>query len=180
MSKEYWIRPDDKTDWSPITALPELKPFFADTAAPGQKPTAVSPGRQDREVWRELRTLKGHTRQVNSVTYSPDGRRIVSGPAAGIFRDDGTIRICDAESGQILQTLEEHVGVIWFVAYSPDGRRIVSGPGSTIRIWDAENGRLLHTLETSGWGHPMAYSPDGRRIAFGSILYRTIKIWGVE
>jgi hypothetical protein len=34
VSNDYWIRPGNETDWMPITALPELKPFFENVPQP--------------------------------------------------------------------------------------------------------------------------------------------------
>ena len=39
-------------------------------------------------------TLRGHSADVNSVAYSPDGKHIVSGSA------DSTVTICDADTGE--------------------------------------------------------------------------------
>ena len=58
---------------------------------------------------------------VNSVSYSPDGRRIASGSA------DKTVRVWDAESGAELAVLRGHESRVTSVSYSPDGRRIASG-----------------------------------------------------
>ena len=46
--------------------------------------------------------LKGHTRQVNSVAFSVDGKRIVSAS------NDNSIRIWNAETGKLLKTLLGH------------------------------------------------------------------------
>ena len=46
---------------------------------------------QDKEPRRELRTLKGHTGDIRSVAWSPDGSRIASGSG------DNTVRIWGAE-----------------------------------------------------------------------------------
>ena len=119
-----------------------------------------------------LKTLNGHSKTVNSVAYSPDGTKIVSGS------DDETIKIWDANKGEHLQTLRGHADYVNSVAYSPDGTKIISGSlDKTIKIWDANYGVCLQTLE----GHSetvrsVAYSPDGTKIISGS-LDKTIKIW---
>ncbi|THH14149.1 hypothetical protein EW146_g6153 [Bondarzewia mesenterica] len=78
--------------------------------------------------------LKGHTDDVCSVAYSPDGKHIASGSG------DGIIRIWDAEMGvQMGDSLVGHTERVLSVAYSPDGKCIASGSDDyTIRIWDAE------------------------------------------
>src|SRR5262249_30285003 len=85
--------------------------------------------------------LKGHTRGVHAVAYSPDGLRLASGS------QDNTLKVWDAGSGQDLLTLEGHTDWVSDVAYSPDGSRIASGSSDrTLKVWDAANGRLLATF----------------------------------
>ena len=80
-----------------------------------------------------LKTLEGHSDNVKSVAYSPDGKKIVSGS------NDGTIKIWDANTGQCLKTLKGHSGDVWSVAFSPDGTKIISGSwDDTIKIWGEE------------------------------------------
>ncbi|KAJ6559973.1 quinon protein alcohol dehydrogenase-like superfamily [Mycena capillaripes] len=114
---------------------------------------------------------------VQSVAFSPDGRRIVSGSY------DNTIRIWDSETGAALGApLTGHSGRVLSVAFSPDGRRIVSGSDdNTIRIWDSETGAALGAPLTghSGTVLSVAFSPDGRRIVSGS-SDNTIRIWDSE
>jgi WD40 repeat protein len=59
-----------------------------------------------------INTLIGHTDWVNSVAYSPDNLRIVSGS------HDRDIKIWDALSGQLLNTLDGHIGMVNSVAFS--------------------------------------------------------------
>ncbi|MBQ2376397.1 MAG: PEGA domain-containing protein [Bacteroidales bacterium] len=122
--------------------------------------------------YKNLKTLNGDSDWVNSVAYSPDGTKIISGSY------DNTIKIWDANTGQCLKTLEGHSNWVYSVAYSPDGTKIISGSlGGIIKIWNANTGQCLKTLK----GHPecvfsVAYSPDGTKIISGSVD-PTIKIW---
>ena len=48
------------------------------------------------------RTLKGHSSQVFSLTFSPDGKTLASGSA------DNTIKLWNLSTGQQLRTLKGH------------------------------------------------------------------------
>ena len=119
----------------------------------------------------------GHNSSVLCISYSPNGRQVISGSS------DRTIRIWDTETGSVIgEPLQGHTASVWSVAYSPDGRHIISGSfDKTIRIWDAETGAAVgNPLE----GHTdtvwsVAYSPDGRHIISGS-EDKTIRIWIAE
>ena len=118
--------------------------------------------------------LLGHTQGVNSMAFSPDGRRLVSGS------DDYTLRLWDAATGKpIGLPLQGHTNWVISVAFSPDGRRIVSvSSDNTLRLWDAASGQPIgpplqgHTNSVSS----VAFSPDGRRIVSGS-LDNTLRLW---
>ena len=59
--------------------------------------------------------LEGHTDWVNSVTFSPDGKRVVSGS------NDKTVLVWDVETCQAT-LLEGHTGSVRSVTFSPDGK----------------------------------------------------------
>ncbi|GHO58054.1 hypothetical protein KSB_65290 [Ktedonobacter robiniae] len=79
-------------------------------------------------------TYRGHTDQINTVAWSPNGKYIASGS------DDHTMQIWDATTKKTVFTstnnLTNYFAVTKSVAWSPDGKLIASGSSdSTVRFW---------------------------------------------
>jgi WD40 repeat protein/tRNA A-37 threonylcarbamoyl transferase component Bud32 len=119
------------------------------------------------------KTLSGHSSDVNSVVFAPDGKILASAS------DDKTIKLWNSATGQEIRTLTGHSNWIWATAFSPNGKILASaGADKTIKLWDVATGNLISTLK----GHTdnvssVAFSPDGK-LASGS-LDKTIKLWNV-
>ena len=78
-----------------------------------------------------MQTLEGHSDEVSSAQFSPDGTNIVS---ASI---DQTVRVWSVATGECVQTLEGHSGTVFSAQFSPDGTNIVSASNDkTVRVWE--------------------------------------------
>jgi dipeptidyl aminopeptidase/acylaminoacyl peptidase len=129
------------------------------------------------KVWdvasgRELLTLRGHTTDVSSVSWSPDGQRLATGSY------DGTAKVWNAASGRELLTLKGHTSGVWSLSWSMDGQRLATASGDrTAKVWDAASGWELLTLkgQTSAVSS-VSWSSDGTRLATGC-RDGTAKVW---
>jgi WD40 repeat protein len=115
---------------------------------------------------------------VNSVAFSPDGKRIASGG------QDGKVLVWDAEKGgAALLRLQGHVGTVTSVAFSSDGKRIASGGGwdGTVRVWDAEKGGAARIpIQAHTDRVTTMFSPDGKPIALVTDLEGKVPLWDAE
>ena len=117
-------------------------------------------------------TLSGHSDTIESVSWSPDGKRLATGSL------DKTAKVWDAETGKEVLTLSGHSDWVKSVAWSPDAKRLATGSDDrTAEVWDAGTGKEVLTLS----GHrnfvvSVAWSPDGQRLATTS-GDKTAKVW---
>ena len=78
-----------------------------------------------------IRGLIGHTNNVVSVVFSPDGKILASGSW------DNTICLWDVRTGIFLLTLAGHTGWVSSVVYSSDGKTLASGSfDGTVLLWE--------------------------------------------
>lgn len=134
--------------------------LWAGALSPDGSKAAVAVG-QDIEIWdvaagRMTQRLRGHSRPVIAVFYSPDGRIVYSASW------DGTIKQWAAATGSLMRTVLDAGGQISSAQLSPDGKRMVSvTPGSGYRIWNADTGALLARIIDRSDGEWLVITPEG-------------------
>ncbi|MEE6179664.1 nSTAND1 domain-containing NTPase [Mycobacterium sp. 050134] len=125
--------------------------------------------------------LTGHSGQVATVRFSPDGNLLASASW------DNTIRLWDTSDPNdprpVGQPLRGHTSFVTSVAFSPDGKTLASSSGDkTVRLWDLTRPRdvkmLTEPLTGDGAFYMVAFSPDGRTLAAPNDD-RTVRLWDV-
>lgn len=115
--------------------------------------------------------MTGHSKVINIVSFSPDGKLI----ASAAF--DKNIKTWNTK-GKHIATFRGHVGEVYQIAWASDSRLFVSGSkDSTMKVWDSKTELLVEDLP----GHAdevysVDWSPDGFWVGSGS-KDRLLKLW---
>ena len=173
--KGRWIAGDKTTSFSP-----DGKMFACVSGDPEWKDLSGIIYLWDVMTGELRQELTGHTDDVPSISFSPDGKTLASAS------DDSTIRLWDVMTGERRHTLIGYANWISSVSFSPDGKTLASGgldeqPGAnnTVYLWDAESGEHRHTLTTgTHLVHSVLFSPDGQTLAIAGID-GTFSLWKV-
>ena len=131
----------------------------------------------------DLLTFKVHSESVRTVSFSPDGSRLVTAGnnVLASKRQDMKARVWDANTGAEVLALKGHSSVVLSASFSPDGSRVLTGSyDNTAKVWDAKSGSEILTLKGHAGGVvSAAFSPDGSRLVTGS-GDRTAKVWNAQ
>jgi WD40 repeat protein len=180
------------------SVLPAHDPIVGAAFSPNSQQVVIASNDKNAKVWtaqvwdvtsgKMVRELKGNTDFVNSVTFSPDGQRIVtannSDNKAKVWPVRvWTVRVWDLASGNRVQELTGRDEVVNGVAFSRDGRQIVTANNDndahvwTARVWELTSSRGIRAL----WGHANSvnsavFSPNGQQVVTAS-GDKTARVW---
>jgi WD40 repeat protein len=103
-----------------------------------------------------------HGGQVWSLSFSPDGRYLLSTGA------DGLAQLWEASSGQLVKTVDRSLAPTSNASFSPDGRFVISvSPQRTVHRTELATGRV-HAFPIAGNGsriHCVVEGAEGWRVA---------------
>jgi eukaryotic-like serine/threonine-protein kinase len=126
----------------------------------------------DPATGQEVQTLRGHGRQVQSLVFSPDGRRLVCG-------GDRAIKVWDTSGWREAQVLAGHTTAVSQLVFRPDGKRLASAAvDRSVKVWDAESWKEVHSLSemTAVFGR-LSFGPNGQKLLG---VDGSVRIWDVD
>ncbi len=118
-----------------------------------------------------------HYADVFSVAFDPKSNTLAAASR------DGTVKLWDAQTGELVGVLYGHVANVQSVAFHPQGTTIASGGGKsdlTLRLWNPATLSERRTLRATDVMevYTLAFSPDGRTLAAGTID-GLVRLWNV-
>lgn len=118
--------------------------------------------------------LASHTRAVNSISLSPNGKHLLSGSA------DGTVKVWDLDCGKPVTTLAVHDGTVNSACYNHNGTCILTASSDgTIKITNVGSAQTVLCMNNRLKASCAVYSPCGKYIACGS-EDGSISLWDAE
>lgn len=156
----------DTMQWKPLGSHPTHRDNGRGAAfSPDGK--LVATGSEDIALWnadtQELITRWDCSTSVWSLTWSPDGRYLVS------THGDGSILLWDIIGRERAASMNQHSLAVGAVAFSPDGQRVASGSTDrSIIIWNLATGHKETVLpEHQSRITALAFGPDSKWLAAG-------------
>jgi WD40 repeat protein len=116
----------------------------------------------DIETRKVIAKWTGHTDAVESLYWSADGKRVVSGSW------DGTARVWDVDSGKDILTIKTGHELVRVVMCSPDSSKLATGGlcninENAVKIWDAKTGECFNTLKHDNMVCSLAWTSGGKK-----------------
>lgn len=122
-----------------------------------------------------LRSLIGHTSDVNVVQFHPNGTYLATGSS------DKTVRLWSVQDCKAVRLFQGHKSGIYTLAFSPDGHMLASaGEDRKVRVWDLTSGTLFKELRGhSDIIYSLCFNKDSTILVSGG-MDATLRFWDIR
>ena len=132
-----------------------------------QYPAKVYGGNSEIKLWnlatkKVIAKFSGHTAEVQSIAFSPDGKNLASASW------DRTVRLWDVASQSLIHASLEHQYPVLCVAFTRDGKILACcDVDRNLELWGAATGKKNeeYKVDHTAWLLAMAFSPGGETLA---------------
>ncbi|KAJ0963968.1 hypothetical protein J5N97_029090 [Dioscorea zingiberensis] len=126
--------------------------------------------------------IKGHTRGVNAIRFTPDGRWVVSGG------EDNSLKLWDLTAGKLLHDFKYHEGQIQCIDFHPHEFLLATGSADkTVKFWDLETFELIgsadlrcHDTVDVGWSRLSDLNIHEGKLLGCSYNQSCVGVWVVD
>ena len=136
----------------------------------------------DAATGQEVNTLQGHVNPIRSLSFSPDGKRLVSITGGITPSTAHTVKLWDVATGEELISLkgQSHNGSN--IVFSPDGSTVAWASASanaatdySIKLWDVTTAEEITVLKGIGY-HKVVKNDDSVKIVISEGTKKTV-VW---
>lgn len=120
---------------------------------------------------RNVAVMQGHTGRLFNVSFSPDGRYVVT------TSRDNTARVWETSTGRAVAVLSKHTAPVTWAAFSHDGKYIVTASEDrTARVWALTGALISELLGHRDEVHSATFSSDDKFVVTAS-KDQTARVW---
>jgi katanin p80 WD40 repeat-containing subunit B1 len=107
-----------------------------------------------------IQTYKGHSKQINDVRFSPDGRWVISGSL------DGAVKLWDLTAGKLLHDFPGHSKSVSALRFNQNEFLMASASADrTVKFWDLETFELIGCTDKDvSPVKSIAFAEDGQTV----------------